>query len=48
MDNFEDCRGDMNKYLNEGYESTELNEIMKTIQDIKIGFYKKIKLLKKI
>lgn len=41
MNIFEDCKGDMNKYLSEGHENAKLNEIMQTIQDIKIGFNKK-------
>lgn len=45
MNRFKELKEVMDKLLN---EDTELNQILKTIQDLKVGFYKEMEALKKL
>lgn len=50
MTMFKDLKDDMNKYLNEdhGNRKSKLNEIVKTIQDIKVELDKEVQSLKRV
>lgn len=48
MNRFKELKEGMDKFLNEDCENTELNQILKTIQDLKVGFYKEMEALKKL
>lgn len=48
MIRFKELKEVMDKLLNEDRENTELNQILKTIQDLKVGFYKEMEALRKL